>query len=251
MAFKNFPTVYEAHGYFHSTLTPPLVVAIFLGLFWRKFTPAAVISTFVGGVALMIVGLHNPSVISPFDHGIQMDAEHPYSYIRALYNLVVCLGVAVLVTFTTSYQKKGVELLRKGKNHERVVYSLTAACVILFFAIVLNKVFFGIESSFFVLILLIAVLLLVALVSLVTNYYVKYDEKVNTEGLTAFSLAKAKATACFWLTLILSGKVSFVIGALRQRITKSGNKLTSKQKEDVQAAIRYYENPRQFMHYDE
>ena len=30
LAFKNFPTVYEAHGYFHSTLTPPLVVAIFL-----------------------------------------------------------------------------------------------------------------------------------------------------------------------------------------------------------------------------
>lgn len=62
---------------------------------------------------------------------------------------------------------------------------------------------------------------------------------------------KAKATACFWLTLILSGKVTSVIGALRQRITKSGNKLTSKQKEDVQAAIRYYENHRQFMHYDE
>ncbi|MCK5456828.1 MAG: sodium:solute symporter family protein, partial [Melioribacteraceae bacterium] len=48
-AFKNFPTVYEAHGYFHSTLTPPLVVAIFFGLFWKKFTPAAVIATFVGG----------------------------------------------------------------------------------------------------------------------------------------------------------------------------------------------------------
>lgn len=63
--------------------------------------------------------------------------------------------------------------------------------------------------------------------------------------------ARAKATACFWLTLILSGKVSSVIGALRQRITKSGKKLTDKQKEDVQAAIRYYENHRQFMHYDE
>ena len=49
LAFKNFPTVYEAHGYFHSTLTPPLVVGIFLGVFWKKFTPAAVITTFVGG----------------------------------------------------------------------------------------------------------------------------------------------------------------------------------------------------------
>ena len=49
MALNHFPTVYEAHGYFHSTLTPPLVVAIFLGIFWRKFTPAAVMSTFIVG----------------------------------------------------------------------------------------------------------------------------------------------------------------------------------------------------------
>ena len=63
--------------------------------------------------------------------------------------------------------------------------------------------------------------------------------------------AKANATACFWLTLILSGKVGVVIGALRQRITKSGKKLTSKQREDVEAAIRYYVNHRQYMCYDE
>ena len=37
LAFIQFPTVYEAHGYFHSTLTPPLVVAIFLGVFWMVF----------------------------------------------------------------------------------------------------------------------------------------------------------------------------------------------------------------------
>jgi len=36
LAFKNFPTVYEAHGFFHSTLTPPLVVAIFFGIFWKN-----------------------------------------------------------------------------------------------------------------------------------------------------------------------------------------------------------------------
>ena len=62
---------------------------------------------------------------------------------------------------------------------------------------------------------------------------------------------KAQATACFWLTLILSGKVGYVIGALRQRLTKAGNKLNSKQIEDVEAAIRYYENHRCYMRYDE
>ena len=55
LAFIQFPTVYEAHGYFHSTLTPPLVVAIFLGVFWKRFTPAGVITTFLGGVVLMLL----------------------------------------------------------------------------------------------------------------------------------------------------------------------------------------------------
>ncbi|MEE8479462.1 MAG: sodium:solute symporter family protein, partial [Candidatus Neomarinimicrobiota bacterium] len=69
--FDSFPTVYEAHGYFHSTLTPPLVVAIFLGVFWKRFTPAAVITTFLGGVVLMLLGAQYPGVlIAPFDHGI-------------------------------------------------------------------------------------------------------------------------------------------------------------------------------------
>ena len=84
LAFKNFPTVYEAHGYFHSTLTPPLVVAIFLGVFWKRFSPAGVITTFVGGVALMLIGARYPGFfIAPFDHGIEMNPSRPYSYIRA------------------------------------------------------------------------------------------------------------------------------------------------------------------------
>ena len=91
---KNFPTVYEAHGYFHSTLTPPLVVAIFMGVFWKRFSPAGVITTFVGGVALMILGARYPGVfIAPFDHGITMNPDRPYSYIRALYKSVKITAV--------------------------------------------------------------------------------------------------------------------------------------------------------------
>ena len=63
--------------------------------------------------------------------------------------------------------------------------------------------------------------------------------------------AKAEATACFWLTLILSGKIGYVIGALRQRLTKKGKNLSSKQRESVETAIRYYENHRDYMRYDE
>ena len=184
LAFKNFPTVYEAHGYFHSTLTPPLVVAIFLGLFWKKFTPSAVITSFVAGVALMILGLHDPNMITPFAHGIEMNPDHPYSYIRALYNLIVVAGVAVLVTLTTSKQKEIVQTIRSKSNEKEIIYSILGVSIILFL-----MVLFGIGS--FVLQFL-GIIILIAAISIITTYYVKYDEVKQTEGLTVWSLAKAK-----------------------------------------------------------
>lgn len=63
--------------------------------------------------------------------------------------------------------------------------------------------------------------------------------------------AKADALACHWLTLILSGNVGYVIGALRQKLTKQGKKLNSEERKAVEAAIRYYENHREYMRYDE
>ena len=122
LAFIQFPTVYEAHGYFHSTLTPPLVVAIFLGVFWKRFTPAGVITTFLGGVVLMLLGARFPEIyISPFDHGIEMNPNRPYSYIRAFYNLIVCVGVGVFVTMTTFNQKSLVTLINKTNNSYTVM----------------------------------------------------------------------------------------------------------------------------------
>ncbi|MBL7013637.1 MAG: sodium:solute symporter family protein [Candidatus Marinimicrobia bacterium] len=101
--FNNFPTLYEAHGFFHSTMTPPLVVAIFLGIFWKRYTTEAAVATFIGGAFLMWLGNKYPEImIAPFDHGIAMDPEHPYSYIRALYNTLVCLSVGVIVSLFTT-----------------------------------------------------------------------------------------------------------------------------------------------------
>jgi SSS family solute:Na+ symporter len=184
LAFKNFPTVYEAHGYFHSTLTPPLVVAIFLGLFWRKFTPAAVISTFVSGVALMIVGLHDPNVITPFNHGIEMNADHPYSYIRALYNMVVCVFVALTVTLTTNKQNQLVSMLRENSNGKITIYSLLAVSILIFLIVLFNLAplliqFFGI-------------LILMFSTAIISTYFIEYDQVKQTEGLTVWSVAKAK-----------------------------------------------------------
>ncbi len=184
LAFKNFPTVYEAHGYFHSTLTPPLVVAIFLGLFWRKFTPAAVISTFVGGVALMIIGLHDPNVITPFNHGIEMNAEHPYSYIRALYNMFVCSLVAVIVTITTLKQQQIVNSLKSNSSGKIGIYFLIGLAVLIFLIVLFDLAPLSIQ--------LFGILLLVFSTAIISTYLIKYDHELQTLGLTVWSVAQAK-----------------------------------------------------------
>ena len=118
--FNSFDTIYEAHGWFHSTFTPPLIVAVFLGIFWKRFTSPAVIATFTVGAGLMILGQFFPQLISPFDHGIEMQAGKPYIYIGALYNIVVCAIVGV-----------GVSLVTKPKTPEEVkgltIFDLTRA----------------------------------------------------------------------------------------------------------------------------
>jgi SSS family solute:Na+ symporter len=184
LAFKNFPTVYEAHGYFHSTLTPPLVIAIFLGLFWRKFTPSAVIATFVSGVALMIVGLHDPNVITPFNHGIEMDANHPYSYIRALYNMFVCGFVAVLVTITTSKQEQIVSSLKAKPDGKNIVYLLLVVSIVIFLLVLFDVVPMIIQF--------VGIFIMMFSTAIVSTYFIKYDPIAQTDGLTVWSVAKAK-----------------------------------------------------------
>ena len=188
--FNSFPTVYEAHGYFHSTLTPPLVVAIFLGVFWKRFTPAAVITTFLGGVALMLLGAQYPGVlIAPFDHGITMNPSHPYTYIRALYNLVVCAGVAVLVAWTTGLQHKFVKWVNRLPNTNMIMAILTSFLSIVYTVIIFS--FFIIFSAMTP--ILVSIIFSIILLPLVVNYYVVgYDPETHTKGLTASSIQDAR-----------------------------------------------------------
>lgn len=195
LAFKNFPTVYEAHGYFHSTLTPPLVVAIFLGIFWKRFTPAAVIATFLGGVALMVLGANYPGVlIAPFDHGIEMDPNHPYSYIRALYNTFVCLAIGIVVTLIDPLLVKIDNFLKAKDDNDKIVYFLVGSAVLLFVGIIFSSSLITLHQDSYLEInlFIFGALLLTFLVAVVTRYLVKYDQTVNTEGLTVWSIRLAK-----------------------------------------------------------
>ena len=184
LAFVQFPTVYEAHGYFHSTLTPPLVVAIFMGVFWKRFSPAGVITTFLGGVVLMILGARYPEMfISPFDHGIDMNPNRPYSYIRALYNLVVCIGVGLFVTYTSSLQNRFITWARNTKNGQPIMILITTSATIAFSLLV-----FGITNFE-----LFYPVIVILFVPLIVTYFGHYDEELATNGLTVWSIAAAKA----------------------------------------------------------
>jgi SSS family solute:Na+ symporter len=183
--FSNFPTVYEAHGYFHSTLTPPLVVALFLGVFWRKFTNAAVIATFVVGVALMVLGMYYPQpLIQIFAHGTDYDPAHPYTYIGALYNLFVCSLVGVLTALTNKQQVNIVKKIKNNPNQKTIIRLITLAAAVIFLIILFNLASLPI--------LLILSFLMLVLVVISSNYYSKYSEATHTEGLTVWGIARAK-----------------------------------------------------------
>ena len=183
LAFIQFPTVYEAHGYFHSTLTPPLVVAIFMGVFWKRFTPAGVITTFLGGVVLMILGARFPEVfISPFDHGIEMNPDRPYSYIRAFYNLIVCVGVGVFVTVTTVIQKNIASTIKSNKNSKSIMWVLSVFTGVVYLLAIL-----GLSSLQFIF-----PVFIIVLVPIIVTYYSDYDEESSTKGLTVYSINEAK-----------------------------------------------------------
>jgi len=101
--FMSFESIYRAHGAFTAAVTPAMVVAVFGGFLWKRFTPAAAFWTLVGGTAASAASFVWPQVITPFAHGTAMEggALKTYSYIRALYGLSVSAAIGLVVTLFT------------------------------------------------------------------------------------------------------------------------------------------------------
>ncbi len=97
--FSLFDELYRAHGFFQSTLTPPLVSAIFLAIFWRRFNSIGAVATLIGGSMMIYLGVKFPDVmVSPLDHGIPHKTGEAYTYIGALFNLIACFGIGIIAT---------------------------------------------------------------------------------------------------------------------------------------------------------
>jgi len=92
-------TIYSAHSMFTAATTPPVVVAIFLGIIWKRFTPAAAFVTIVGGAALIGLSFVWPdALVGPFDFGM---GPTSYDFMRALFGLIVSGVLAISVTCFT------------------------------------------------------------------------------------------------------------------------------------------------------
>lgn len=86
----NQKSLYVAHGAFTAAITPPMVVAIVLGMAWRRYNRWGVLATLIGGALAIFASFARPGLLSPFRIGAVGD-----EYIRAYYGLVVCLVLGV------------------------------------------------------------------------------------------------------------------------------------------------------------
>lgn len=107
--FMTFGSIYAAHGAFTAAVTPPLVVALLLGVFWRRFTPHAAMWTMVGGSVAIFASILWPEMIQPLAQGVEMkevesgflSGKDQFKFMRALFGLFACSVIGVSVTFFT------------------------------------------------------------------------------------------------------------------------------------------------------
>jgi len=129
--FASFDSIYQAHAWFTAAVTPPMVVAIVLGAFWKRYTPRAAFWTLAGGLILVAASIRWPGLIAPFSHGV--DPAGGFKFLRALYGLAGSLAIGVTVTFFTRPRplaeieglvvgtiNRGKEKYKGGKVNERL-----------------------------------------------------------------------------------------------------------------------------------
>ncbi len=92
-------TIYGAHGMFTAAVTPPVLVAIFLGITWRRYTPVAAFTTITGGALLVAASFIWPdALVGPLDFGM---GPGSYKFMRALFGLIASASLGIAVSLFT------------------------------------------------------------------------------------------------------------------------------------------------------
>ena len=94
--FTQFTSIYQALSAFTSTVAPPLVVVIVLGVVWDRMTSQAAFWSVIIGFSALTLSQIFPQIVAPIDHGVP--ADEGYSYIRALFGLIASLVPAVTIS---------------------------------------------------------------------------------------------------------------------------------------------------------
>ncbi|MBN1947950.1 MAG: sodium:solute symporter family protein [Bradymonadales bacterium] len=97
--YMRFRSIYVAHGAFTATISPPIIVAVILGILWKRFSPRAAFLTMLGGGLAMGLSIKWPALIKPLADLHGMDPGTGFDYMRALYGFVLCTILAVVGTF--------------------------------------------------------------------------------------------------------------------------------------------------------
>jgi len=145
-AFNTSQSIFAAHYAFVGMITPPMLVAIFLGVTWKRFTPQAAFWSMLGGAFLIGLSVIWPEIIAPLasTHGIRhvitqigpggepIQIENSFKYFRSVYGLLVTGVLGVLITFFTRPKPKeaiqgltlstiqaGKALFKGGKPNEK------------------------------------------------------------------------------------------------------------------------------------
>lgn len=119
--FASFRSIYVAHGSFTASVTPPMVITIVLGAYWKKFSSSAAFWTLFGGTVMVGLSIAWPVLITPFSHGV--DPSGGFQYLRALFGLAVSFGIAMGISIWTKSKPTGkseglvVGTLEKAKEN--------------------------------------------------------------------------------------------------------------------------------------
>jgi len=97
--YASFKTIYAAHGAFTAAITPPLLVTILLGAFWKRYNAPGALATMLGGAGMIFLSILFPVLIKPIAHGVPADGG--YIYMRALFGLLASSTIGIAVTLFT------------------------------------------------------------------------------------------------------------------------------------------------------
>lgn len=101
LVFMKQDSIYEAHGMFTAAVTPPIVMAIFLGIIWKRYSTPAALATMIGGGILVGLSFHSSLddlFLKPFSFGM---GESSYKFTRSFFGLAACGALGIIVSLVT------------------------------------------------------------------------------------------------------------------------------------------------------